>query len=270
MKADIRVSPSSPSTRKSGSAGRRKPAGRAIGPSSPPARGTSWREVASRLECEIGNNKFEQNRRLPTEAILAASLGTTRHTLRAAIDHLVGKGILRREPYVGTFIAPQRIELTISPTVRFIDSLQQAGIEAEYLLVSHRRATPPPDISRQLGVPARSEVVEIVRLVCVNQAALGCVTAWLPAERLGRVSSLITTVGSLRRALAQLGVTDTRRKCARIVGRLADDKERQLMAAPRQLFVLGFDGVSVDAYGEPTHAYTYVLDARRVALSIAM
>lgn len=175
---------------------------------------------------------------------------------------------MRREPYVGTFISQQRVELPLSQSVRFSDAIEQAGFVYESRLISHRLAAPPPDVARQLAVPARSQVVEIIKLIRVNQMPFGLVTAWLPAERLGRIATLVGTINSLRRALAQLGVHDTRRKRARITGRLAESKERQLLDARQKLLVLTIDGVSTDTSGEPTHAYTYVLDARRVSLLI--
>ncbi len=177
-------------------------------------------------------------------------------------------GVLRREPYIGTYLTPQSIPLPLSPAFRLKDAIETAGMRHESRLVSQRLITPSSDVARILAIPARSQVVEISKLVSANNSPLCLVTIWLPADRLGRIATLIASIPSLRRALAQLGISETHCKHVRISGRHTSLDERRLLETNPQSVVLIMEGVSTDATGEPTHAYTYVMDARRASMVI--
>ena len=227
----------------------------------------TWRHVAQALERDVAAGHFGGTGRLPPETQLARELGLSRHTLRRAITSLVARGILRSVPHVGTFVAPRRIAFTITATSRLPDAVQAAGFKAGRRVLSQRICKPPVDVAKRLCVAARTDVVEIVLLISANEAPLGSLTFWVAADRFRRVGDLIEAAGSFRRALAQIGVPTYRRRCTHVVSRFADNIERDRMNLGTKAIVLAIDGVSVDDANEPTHAFSYVLDADRFILA---
>ena len=224
-----------------------------------------WRRARSKLEQLIASGRFGVEGRLPSEMTLAAELGVTRHTLRLAMSDLIAQGLLRSEPYRGVFRAPQRIEFRVGPTTRLVDAVEQAGLTPGAQVLSSRLCAPPREVATRLGVAQRTQVVEIVMLLTANSRPLGVTTSWMPADRFGRVSEIIENTKSLRRALAQLGVSDYRRAEVRITSRIADRMERKSLDLARGAVLIGLDGVSTDRAGEPTHVFNYRFDADRIA-----
>lgn len=227
-----------------------------------------WQHAAALLEAQVAAGRFEESGKLPTEVSLAKELGQTRHILRRAIAALVKKGILLHVPHVGTFIAPRRVTFTIGAKTRFSDALSQAGFKPGRRRLSCRECNPPPEIARALGVASRSRVVEIVQLLTANEMPVGYSMLWLPADRFARIPDLLQATGTLRRAMAQIGVPNYRRKAVTVTSRFADPAERRWIDLPTNSIVIGFEGVSVDEADEPTHAFHYHFDAGRVALLI--
>jgi len=74
-----------------------------------------WREIAEDLQRRIRAGEFsgadpEQQRaanQLPTEARLQEHYGDSRNTVRQAIDHLAGRGIVVKQAGRGTFVVEQ-------------------------------------------------------------------------------------------------------------------------------------------------------------------
>ena len=229
----------------------------------------TWRQVAKALESDVVSGRFGGSGRLPPEAQLARELGLSRHTLRRAITSLVARGILRSVPHIGTFVAPQRIAFTLTATSRLIDAVQEAGLNGSQHVISQRICKPPAETAKLIGIAARTDVIEIMLLIRANETVLGCMTFWLAADRFRRVGELIEATGSLKRALAQVGISNYRRRSMRIVSRFADPIERDGMKLAVNAIVFAIEGVSADDAGEPTHGFRYVLDASRIALEIA-
>ena len=255
-----------------------KRSGRVRAPSPQPRRGGGakaaakpapvWQQVAERLEKEISGGRFRETGRLPTEAQHAAELGLSRHALRRAIAALVGKGILRSVPHIGTFVAPTRIPFTVGADTRYSEGVRAAGMTPGVRQLSLRTCTPPADAARMLSIASRTPVIEIIHLLLANEFPLGCVTLWMPADRFARMGELSDTTGSFRRALAQLGINVYRRRTLRIIARHADQQEQEWLALGADGQVISITGVCVEVSGEPTHAFNFRLNADRVSLDI--
>lgn len=241
---------------------------------------SAWRLLADRLEKDIATGSFRSvdgsadlsadfsAGRLPPEVQLAADLSVSRHTLRAAIAELVRRGVLRSLPYQGTFIAPRRIEFVLGARTRLSEAIENAGFTHGRRILSSQMCSPPGAIATSLGVAKRTQVLEIVQVVTSNDVPLACSTLWMPADRFGRVGEVLASTGSLRRALARAGVNHYRRGLMRITSGLADSNERHVLKLENGSTVVGISGVSVDNAGEPTHAFDYRFDARRIALVV--
>lgn len=227
----------------------------------------AWQRGADVIEAQVLAGRFRESGRLPAEAALARELDLTRHTLRRAIAALVRKGILRNVPHSGTFVAPQKIPFTISARTRFFDALTAAGFSPGRRRVSCHECQPPPEVARGLGIAARSKVIEIVHVLTANELPVGCVTLWFPVDRFARIPDLLSAAGTLRRAMAQLGVGDYRRKTVRVTSSFVDRAGRDRLELSATAILIGFEGVSVDERGEPTHAFHYRFDADRVVLT---
>jgi GntR family histidine utilization transcriptional repressor len=71
----------------------------------PHSAGPLYERVKSYILGEIGRGRWGSEQRLPSESELVEELGISRMTIHRAMRELMGAGILRRIPGVGTFVA---------------------------------------------------------------------------------------------------------------------------------------------------------------------
>lgn len=230
----------------------------------------AWAAAVKKIEAEIAAGRFAVGARLPTEAELSRMLEINRHSLRRAVDVLVKKGAVRRIPHVGTFVAPQRVTFEISAAATVMTGMVSSGLKRGHRLLSQRPCKPPVRIAKLLGVATRTDVIEVIHVSTANDAPFAYVTTWLPADRFERVGALMSTVGNVREALAQIGVGHGRRGAVHVAARQATPIEAQQLELPVNSGVLVVDSLSVDRSGEPTHVSQCVVDAGRVELVVPL
>lgn len=83
-------------------------------------------QLARKLSIAIHDNRWNAGEALPSERVLAESLGVSRITARKAIALLVEQGLIRRTQGAGSFITP-RIEDPLSRLTSFSEMLRQRG-----------------------------------------------------------------------------------------------------------------------------------------------
>jgi GntR family transcriptional regulator len=116
------------------------------------------RQARDALLVAIRAGEFPDGR-LPPEDDLAASLGVSRTTVRAALQQLEHDGILSRRRGIGTRIVPAsetRVQLELGRLVSLDDLLHERGHDSTTEILSVRRDL-LPELSRELDLPEASE-----------------------------------------------------------------------------------------------------------------
>jgi GntR family transcriptional regulator len=112
---------------------------------------------------------------IPSESELVKQFGTTRGTVRSAVDILVNEGLVRRAHGKGTFVQLRPIQHNIWNFGGFTDSLRDRSETAVAKVVS----------GRALGLEGR-EYFEVVRLRGIDSGGqteyLSLDTSWLPLD----------------------------------------------------------------------------------------
>ncbi len=142
-------------------------------------------QVITQLREQITEGRWTVGSRIPTEAELAQSTGTSRNTVREAVQSLVHAGLLERRQGSGT-----------------------------YVLASNELAGP---VSRRVAAAARRDVLEVRRALEVAAARLAAerrtdediahmralVATRDQAHRSGDVAALVVADAGVHRAIAQ-------------------------------------------------------------------
>lgn len=122
-----------------------------------------YHQTAQVLEAAIEDGWLPEGSRLEGEMELAARLGISRPTMRAALKQLVDKGLLIRRRGVGTVVAPKPVRRTIALTSLY-DDLEEAGREPRTRLLSLETMPCPPDVAERLELGPSDTVVRFDRL----------------------------------------------------------------------------------------------------------
>jgi GntR family transcriptional regulator len=127
-----------------------------------------YAQIVEALLARIERGELSVGDRLPPERELSETLGVNRLTLRRALRELEGRGLLRRRPGIGTFVAEPKIERQAGWLVSFTRGLKQRGYTPGARLLSID--TRPVDAlqARDLRLPVSAMVYVVLRLRTMN------------------------------------------------------------------------------------------------------
>jgi GntR family transcriptional regulator len=113
----------------------------------------------------IHGGEYSAGAKLPSEPELAAQLKSSRVTLREALATLEAEGLITRRRGVGTFVASRLpVVSSLHQTISSDQMIRSMGMEAGTRETRWRTIEASPEIARQLALPEKSEVVELVRI----------------------------------------------------------------------------------------------------------
>src|SRR4030067_643653 len=129
-----------------------------------------YAQIADALLGRMQRGELAAGDRIPPERELSEMLGVNRLTLRRALRELEGRGLLRRRPGLGTFVAEPKIERPAGWLVSFTRDVQERGFApgARLLVVETR----PVDAEQaaDLHLPVSALVWVVQRLRALNTA----------------------------------------------------------------------------------------------------
>jgi GntR family transcriptional regulator len=150
-------------------------------------------KARSALQFEIEQGRFAEAELLPGERDLANHLSVSRTTLRRAIGHLIGNGLLYQRQGFGTYIrrAATRTDKTAELSDRekprlktFVDDLMQRGLAPSFRDVAMQVSDPTPDEMMLLGLSPGERVWRLSRTVLANDAPLALEQTIVPFRHL--------------------------------------------------------------------------------------
>jgi len=135
---------------------------------------TRYARVAKDLMHGITSGRYPVGSLLPTELELCDLYGVSRHTVRAAIDQLLGQGLVSRRKRVGT-----RVEAS-SPRGGYSQSLASVAELAQLGQNQHRQIQDVRQFVADLGEAERLGLVTGEHYLCVSSIRVGRVQDGLP------------------------------------------------------------------------------------------
>ena len=117
---------------------------------------------------------------IPPERRLAAELGVSRPTLRAAIEELVREGLLLRRHGSGTYVAEPKIALPLTMT-SFSEDMRQRGMRPGSHILSFEEQSAGAKLGARLRVSPADPVWAIRRLRLADGEPMALETLHVPA-----------------------------------------------------------------------------------------
>src|SRR5690606_3707063 len=171
----------------------------------------------------------------------------SRVTVRKAVQHLVGDGLLHQRHGSGTFVASPapRVEQSLSLLTSFTEDMARRGMAVESVFLDRGVYTPAPEETIALGLSAGERVARVARLRMANSTPLAIERAALSASILPDPASVVT---SLYAVLERSGMRPVR-AIQRISAGLLDEGDAALLGVPPRSASLNIERISYLASG---------------------
>jgi GntR family phosphonate transport system transcriptional regulator len=208
-----------------------------------------WRQIATRLQHDIGAGTYPPGGRLPTEAELSARFHVNRHTVRRALEELSRGGLVRVEQGRGSFVAEDVLEYAVEARTRFSEWIRRHNMEPSGRLLQLKETAANSQIATGLGIRSGSRVVLLERLGFADDRPVSLSQHYFPTARLRGILDALRSSPTITEALKSVGVTDYLRQLTRVTARLPNAEEAELLRMPRNRPLLVTENVNVDRAG---------------------
>ena len=120
---------------------------------------------------------------MPSEADLVTDFGVSRTTARRALDELRRRGLVRREPGRGTFLASPRLRSNLAYLHSFSEEIKRWGYTPGARLVSREEGPADDETAAWLEIPAGEDVLRVRRLRLADERPIFVCDSRLPVVR---------------------------------------------------------------------------------------
>jgi GntR family transcriptional regulator len=187
---------------------------------------------------------------VPPERTLAIEFGTSRTTVRQALQELVVEGRLERQQGRGTFVAKPKVAQSLQLTSYTQDMLAQ-GMQPTSRVLVLDQVRADDVLAERLDVRRGERLVHLERLRLADGEPMAIERTYLSAARFPRLRQHLLRLGSLYAALdAEFGVRPVQAE-ETIETALASPEEAALLGVDTGLPMLLLSRHSLDAEGAP-------------------
>lgn len=210
-----------------------------------------WRQIESTLAAEIEDGTLEPAAQLPTESELAKRFGVNRHTVRRGIATLVERGLVRVEQGRGTFVQEHVLDYLVGKRTRFSENVARQNRAAGGRLLSAREIAADAVVAKALDMRRGEAVVLLETLGEVDGRPVSVSGHHFQSARFPGLIDAYKRLGSITKVLTEFECGDYTRKVTRVMARMPDPGEADLLQQPRNRPVLVTEAINVDRDGRP-------------------
>ncbi len=233
-----------------------------------------YRQIERHIRDLINSPGYGPGDRVPSERVLAETLGANRMTVRKAIDGLVAQGMLERHSTSGTRIPLPRVTRPADarPSVGITRIIQSSGGTPGNKLLHFQEQQANARIAERLGLREGAPIVVVRRLWTVDGVPFCIETSHLAAERVPELAAEDLMAGQSLHALllARFGIATTSTERVISVATCTEMEARLLRLPPNspclllRLVLEDQQGVPVEYMASVNHPQLVVFKTDRV------
>lgn len=166
-----------------------------------------YHQIQYIIEEQILSGKLKPGDRTLSEPEIAAKYEVSRLTARKALENLVNKNLLYRQPGKGTFVAEHGMAYGFSTMLSFSRSLKARGFKVETHILDQAIIPSSAEIAGKLRLEPGSDVVIIRRLRFVDGIAAGIHSSFFDARVYRSLLQVNLSEESVLEAAERIGAT---------------------------------------------------------------
>lgn len=140
---------------------------------------------------KINSEYYKRGDQLPSEIELSEEYGVSRITTRRTIKELVEEGILSKQQGKGTFVNSPKIKRELISMSGFSDYMMESGQTPVSQIISNTTISADIRLSNVLDVPEKDDVLELVRLLFINNEPCIIQSIYFPLKRFPDLEKLV-------------------------------------------------------------------------------
>lgn len=203
-----------------------------------------YRQLSKILEVEIRDN-YMTGDALPSEQSLAKRFRVNRHTLRRAVDELIGAGFVDRVHGIGTIVLQSPINYAISGATRFTETLESQGRKTVSRILKKEKIEARGGVARRLRIIEDTPVTYIETMREVDGMPFCTSSHFFPFNEFSALYHDYDG-GSLHDFLRRRYARRLRRILSLISAVMPNKEDARRLNVPRNLPVLRVKSVNVD------------------------
>jgi GntR family transcriptional regulator, frlABCD operon transcriptional regulator len=227
-----------------------------------------YRQIRQMLKNDIEQGKYKPDEQIPTEAELCETYKVSRITIRKAIEDLAVEGILTRIPRRGTFVTSKKFQNELLSVSGFSEFSHQLGMIPNSRILRSEVIQAPKDVAERLHIQVDSPVLELERLMYVNDRPLFYDIAHFSLERFPDLEKKITSNESTYKVLFEDYQTEivSNDKVIEVIG--ATMLVAKLLECDLGANLFRIIKVAFDASDRPVHLSTFMCETSKVSLTV--
>lgn len=163
-----------------------------------------YMRIRRRIEERIERGIYPTGSMIPSEKDLAEEFGTTRLTIRSAVDELVRRGQIRRVRGKGAFVA-QKVPAFFERTVGFRESVRASGGEPSVRILARSKRYAGPYYADLFGIAEDDLLYSVRRLNCIDGEPVSIEMTLIPCLLFPGIEDVDISVFSLFETYDMLG-----------------------------------------------------------------
>ena len=163
-----------------------------------------YMRIRRRIEERIERDIYPTGSMIPSEKDLAEEFGTTRLTIRSAVDELVRRGQIRRVRGKGAFVA-QKVPAFFERTVGFRESVRASGGEPSVRILARSKRYAGPYYADLFGIAEDDLLYSVRRLNCIDGEPVSIEMTLIPCLLFPGIEDVDISVFSLFETYDMLG-----------------------------------------------------------------
>ncbi|UCF98980.1 MAG: GntR family transcriptional regulator [Spirochaetaceae bacterium] len=162
-------------------------------------------QIQGIIENKIFSGELKPGDRTLSEQEIATKFDVSRVTARKALENLVAKNLLYRQPGKGTFVAEHGMPYGFSTMLSFSRSLSARGFEVHTKMLDKSLVPGSPQIAEQLRISPQIDLVFIRRVRFLDGVPAAIHTSYFDARIYTPLLDIDLTKISLLEAAEQIG-----------------------------------------------------------------
>jgi GntR family transcriptional regulator len=139
-------------------------------------------DLVDALRARIAAREIGPRGALPSELDLAREYGTSRVTVRRALDQLRREGLVTSRRGAGWFVAVDPVRQPLGRVTTVEAALEAAGARPERRVLGFRFVTAPAAVVNALRIADHDEVLQVERVNLADDDPFALVTVWVRGD----------------------------------------------------------------------------------------